>query len=592
MIVYGDPARCENTHFLIAELRAESLRLCEDAGGSQQSDRATSLLISSGELWQGLMDEQCERLGCDDWTPLSAQCANLTVAAAALAIDGYSKERATAFHLQLNLISEFPLPKEVTIKTPEGYAFYAVFPRLYAMAARPVVDQDSPTMTVIGLRSIGTSLAAVVAYVAGVHSPPISVRPQGHPFDRHLQLGDAMAARMLEQSNGRYAVVDEGPGLSGSSFLAVANWLIDHGVHEEQLDLFPSHGNEPGRQVSAANIARWRRVRRHYVDFVDVQPDVIDGLAKNLPVPHQTTGWKDISAGEWRSRVFASNLHWPPAHVQQERRKFLLVYNGTTYLAKFAGLGRYGRDALERGKRLSSEGLIPPVHSLRNGFLLQDWLDDARPLLEPQSLNANDRTALLEQVARYLEFEANQLPATRAGMSPQNLWKMARFNLSAHFGSEFEGALNEWERCLESMSNSARPVNTDNKMQPWEWLQLPEGSWLKADALDHHADHQCIGPQDIAWDVAGAVCELNLDDEEAGRLRERLSWHSLVCRSLEATILYEVCYLAFQLGYCTLAARSLAHLANEEKRVAQRRDYYAVRLHRLRPASPSHAHHW
>jgi hypothetical protein len=280
MIVYGDPARCENTQRLIAELRHESQRLREDVTGSQPSDRATSLLISTGELWQGLMDEQLERLGCDDWTPLAECCACLTVAAAALAIDGYSAERESIFRRELDSLNDFPLPAEVTIKTPEGYAFYAVFPQLYAMAARRIAGRGSATLTVIGLRSIGTSLAAEVAYAAGTDSPPISVRPQGHPFDRRLLVGDALAARILERREGCYAIVDEGPGLSGSSFLAVANWLVDHGIHEEQLDFFPSHGNEPGSQVSAANIARWRRVRRHYVEFGTIQPNVIIALTK------------------------------------------------------------------------------------------------------------------------------------------------------------------------------------------------------------------------------------------------------------------------------------------------------------------------
>src|SRR5215217_5803675 len=106
MIVYGDRARRENTQQLIAELKIESQRLCEDAGRLRPSDRATSLLISSGEIWQGLMDEQSDRLGCDEWTPLSECCSRLTVAAAAaLAVDGYSAEAATAFRTELDSLS-------------------------------------------------------------------------------------------------------------------------------------------------------------------------------------------------------------------------------------------------------------------------------------------------------------------------------------------------------------------------------------------------------------------------------------------------------------------------------------------------------
>ena len=46
---------------------------------------------------------------------------------------------------------------QLTIKLPEGYAYYAVSPQAYRRAAEPLRGQIG---AVIGLRSIGTSLAA------------------------------------------------------------------------------------------------------------------------------------------------------------------------------------------------------------------------------------------------------------------------------------------------------------------------------------------------------------------------------------------------------------------------------------------------
>jgi hypothetical protein len=80
---------------------------------------------------------------------------------------------------------------------------------------------------------------------------------------------------------------------------------------------------------------------------------------------------------------------------------------------------------------------------------------------------------------------------------------------------------------------------------------------MKADALDHHADDFFPGPRDIAWDVAGTIDEIGLD---AGRRRQFVARYK--ARSADRTIanrlcFYEAAYLAYRLGYATLAAESL-----------------------------------
>jgi hypothetical protein len=129
--------------------------------------------------------------------------------------------------------------RPVKLRLPEGYAFYAVYPKLYAQAARSAPRR----MQVIGIRSIGTSLAAVVAAACG-GPVPITVRPRGHPFDRRVTLPRIDPRR-------HFAVVDEGPGLSGSSFISVAEALLEQGVPLSRIHLFPSHGNPPGSCASS-----------------------------------------------------------------------------------------------------------------------------------------------------------------------------------------------------------------------------------------------------------------------------------------------------------------------------------------------------
>ena len=58
------------------------------------------------------------------------------------------------------------------------------------------------------------------------------MRPEGHPFDRILRWSDKQLAWFAKASraDAMFVIVDEGPGLSGSSFLSVAEALCDAGV--------------------------------------------------------------------------------------------------------------------------------------------------------------------------------------------------------------------------------------------------------------------------------------------------------------------------------------------------------------------------
>ena len=131
------------------------------------------------------------------------------------------------------------LPDSITMRVPEGYAFYALYPEAYAEAARSL--KLAGPVTVIGLRSIGTSLAAITAAAIGASSL-VTLRPFGDAYARQVAISDALARVLLSDSDGQFVIVDEGPGLSGSSFGAVADWLEDHGVAEDRLIALPIHG--------------------------------------------------------------------------------------------------------------------------------------------------------------------------------------------------------------------------------------------------------------------------------------------------------------------------------------------------------------
>jgi hypothetical protein len=111
---------------------------------------------------------------------------------------------------------------------------------------------------------------------------------------------------------------------------------------------------------------------------------------------------------------------------------------------------------------------------------------------------------------------------------------------------------------------------------------------MKVDALDHHADDFFPGCRDIAWDVAGAVVELGLDGDAETALLERYRQRSRDTTIAARLPFYTAAYLAYRLGYATLAAHSLGSApdgARFSKAVRRYRRLLAARAERP-PAAP------
>ena len=190
-------------------------------------------------------------------------------------------------------------------------------PNTYVAAANQFYAEHRPAEVVcIGIRSIGTSLSALVAAALerrGARVASCTVRPTGHPFDRKL---DTVP---VQKPDAWYAVVDEGPGLSGSTFAAVAEKLTELGIPDHRIVLFPSWLPDGDGFVSARAQTVWRRHSKYATE----------------PVPDP--GWRP---------------YVPPVQVgnpQHSARK----YRHGADLLKFEGLGPYGQARFERAYRLS-----------------------------------------------------------------------------------------------------------------------------------------------------------------------------------------------------------------------------------------------
>ena len=285
-----------------------------------------------------------------------------------------------------------------------------------------------------------------------------------------------------------FAIVDEGPGLSGSSIAAAADFLVENGIPARRVVLFPSWQPPIEALRSPSARATWARHATFTVTFEEV--GLVNGrLFGGIRVD------ADLSAGAWRHRCFPPPAEWPATHPQHERRKYS---SGRTIL-RFAGLGRRGESIEQRARILADAGFGAGVLRLENGFLHQRWIEGS-----PVAADSDVSAGTLDRLAGYLAFIRRTF-STGANESVDEVLAMAAAN-SADV-PDHEHALEQW--AADARSCSGPRIAVDGRMLPHDWI-VAEGQLMKVDALDHHDDDFWPGCRDIAWDVAGAIVEFEL----------------------------------------------------------------------------------
>jgi hypothetical protein len=243
------------------------------------------------------------------------------------------------------------------------------------------------------------------------------------------------------------------------------------------------------------------------------------------------------------------------------------------WLVKFAGLGEAGTRKFRMAQQLHEAGFTPEAAGYRHGFLVERWDE------EPDGLDqaCMDRKSLSDQVGAYLGFRARHFTAAEyQGASLDELRHMALYNIGQALGAAATSALESVLADPGTLEGKVRRVWTDNRMHVWEWL-VSGDKLVKTDALDHSAAHDLVGCQDVTWDIAGAIIELDLSDEEASRLCEIVRQESGHPVYPDLTAFMLPCYLAFQMGSCLMAAGALGE-GQEAARLRQDAERYAHSL--------------
>jgi hypothetical protein len=535
MRVYRRPARELSGATIQRELLGSMQRLDRDPIG----DCALEALLRAGEL-------ECALADLNHPCAQSASLITDSMASHVLVHNGRSLQWAE------QSLRSLDLPPRIHLRTPAGFAYDGLDPRRYATLAPRLPLRAAAPVAVIGVRSIGTSLSAIVSEalrLRGHAVERITVRPSGLPWARTLTLQPEEAAFVVHMLSRKaeFLVVDEGPHASGSTFLSVAEALERTGVPAKSIALCTSRIPDPNRLLAESASMRWPRYRAYAADTWNPDSSV------------------DLSAGAWRRCVFGEDASaWPACWTQLERIKRRTADG--QWLDKFEGFAPYRDAPFERACVLAQAGYAPSPTWLGHGFVRYPWLDGT-------PARASDLDGhMLRELARYCAFRAREFRTN--DVDPSGLERMVETNVDAVFG-------------ISLGSRAKLPIEwgvvPDARMQPFEWRLSRPGRLMKTDG---HAHGDCVllpGPIDICWDLAGAIIEWHMDAAHRDQFVHDYSMLSgdepharLPC--------YLLAYCAQRLGETFVAAASAE--PRERDRLWVAHEHYRDELERMLGTPP------
>lgn len=541
----------------------------------EQTPRARSLridvlrdaLVRAGMLEQSLADALPEHRLENDGAHQSRRLTHAVAHALVAAWEGQEQSPGRTLEPIGALSGVLDRRAVLPATAPEGYLFYGLFPESYWRLGQDLGRALAPATPVVvaGIRSIGTSLSAVLAEGLRQTGHPclrITVRPSGTPFEREA-IPTAAEVRRLRRAATRGAqavAVDEGPGLSGSSLAAAVRALRACGFDQDRIVI--ACANAPAALPHATPETRriWEATRWFAAQGYEKPwwrqhlPALLgDALAQRLDLE------ADISWGAWRA--YRRGLEDTPLPMPDlERRKLLLRVGDTRVIAKFIGFGPAGARKAQIARDLAMAGYTPHVLGFAHGMLLQRWLPDALPCDEPPIAAAAGFYAHLRQHCR-----------TGGAITLQEAIQPATEIVRAWFGDRFD-------RTLAALATAAgrilvQQIDGDGKPERTEWL-MDVDAVRKADAGDHFLDHSWARSQDSCFDLAGFSQEFTLAPAQEGALLQHYIQQSGDAEAAMRLPFYHLLYAAHRLAgldtaYHAAGATPPPHVDALRRRYAQ-----------------------
>ena len=547
-------------------------------------EEARLSLIFAGQLEQAAQDAE---LRC------APNCQRLTATAAEAFVEALDTSGSSRFAkgklitalsaLRAASASEARVP--LNLKTPEGFAWYALYPEAYVQCARQWMQEHAARrIVVIGIRSIGTTLAAGVAAAlrhGGREMTVLTVRPTGHPFARRTALPRDHYLRFDHA-----IIVDEGPGLSGSSMASVGRALSEQGVSRQSITFFPGHQHGPGPQ-SSANVRRWwTSVQQVALPWHEIHIGAFAPMerlresAANVLNCTSTGELIDLSAGKWRAHDPASNSALGFAPVFEQPKYLARDPSGKALLLKFAGftvmdsaphgtLLSGAEHQLRRLHTLAAAGFTPRPAGSIDGWLMLPWIRGRR-------LTRDDaRNSVLHRIAAYVAGSAEPpLSSPEAADAFNRLRTILLANGEQLLG---QAAADRLAGLADLIAPQVQSLNIkaygDGRLAPHEWIDIGD-KILKLDAAGHSRDHTVVGRQSLLWDVAGVAIEWQLEHQATCDLAVAIGVRGA---SHAAVSFYCAAYAAFRAGLAHMCAGASSS-ATERDEFLEARAVYSERL--------------
>lgn len=492
MWLYGDPCERLTLEDAIARTRLPDLH---------------AALVEAGRLEQALADEG---------SPLLVEAARRTdlLADRLLGIDAQAPEGFAA-----------GTSESLRLKLPEGFAFYALYPEQYVSAIEAwAKDRPNGRALVVGVRSIGTTLSAVVAAALrrlGWEAFRTTVRPSGDPFDRRME-----PIEWEGREPDFILVTDEGPGQSGSSMASVGEALLAAGFPFERIVFLPGHRGLPGGMGSERTRWWWTHVERRVTPAGELCWDG-RGLGEVLALETaeamrgEVVGVDDLSGGAWREGD-------EPACPPLERPKLRVrLADGRAALWKFEGLGVASSRVRDARARLSGLGWCPPPLGERLGYVGYPWTEGRR-------LSRGDAEWMGPWLRRYVE-DASGAAANLLG-DFRRLRENTVDNVREAFGEEAARVVERLGQVAAGSPPDDRRTYGDGRIAPHEWILGPDSRPVKTDVGGHDRDHTYVGQQSVAWDYAALAVEWGISSGDGPWVR-----------------FHEIAYAAFRLAQIQLS---------------------------------------
>jgi hypothetical protein len=496
LIVYGDPQFEEDASGLITRLRNHARGL-RNRVAEPSLDDLRGMLIQAGQLEQAGWDELPRLLsGAEAREPLHLLQSATDLAAAAFyarwretqpgALAGTTGVTAALAGLEGSLGRVPALTgARLTVKVPEGFAFYALYPEQYAVSAlRWHADRQGEgtrRVAVVGIRSIGTTLSAVVAEVlkaAGWQVSRQTVRPSGHPFSREVAIEPGTLG---EPAWG--LVVDEGPGLSGSSLAATAEALCSAGLARSHISFLASHEAAP---AGASEPARswWQSGSVYATPFQALRwcgrtiPERLAARCGDFGVGRGPAAQiEDCGGGQWRGLAYPDEGDWPAVAGPFERTKYRCTRPGApAVLWKFAGqacLRRGEGSAVEAMREAlavrAQAGWTPAPLDTMGGFIALPWVEGA-PLRR-----VDGDPVTLAGIGRYIrEVAGSHLQPAEQETALRRLEEILYWNTWESLGEERAAQTRSWVRTAVELCGTG-PIASygDGRLAPLEWRRAP-----------------------------------------------------------------------------------------------------------------------